>query len=111
MGFPKGHPRYKALRGMQKGKGKPYTHSYGQKWNKGRNGAGKNTANDQQGEWSSTASSGENITPQQLEQLLKLLPTPANTCDIEDEMDLISYSSMVLCHFAHFVMNESIIDS
>ncbi|XP_057250752.1 uncharacterized protein LOC104908238 [Beta vulgaris subsp. vulgaris] len=86
-----------------KGKRKEYNNNIRpQKWKKG----GKNTrsnvklaANIQgKGEGSSCGSTAAVITPQQLEQLMKLLPTPSRggTSEIDDEMEC-SYAGMITC--------------
>lgn len=59
----------------------------------------------------SVASTGTTITSQQLEQLLKLLPTTSRGGDTDEEIDGL-YAGMVSCHFVDSIKNkEWIIDS
>ncbi|XP_010683873.1 uncharacterized protein LOC104898483 [Beta vulgaris subsp. vulgaris] len=82
-------------------KGKGRGSSSDQKWNKGKQSGTRVAANvqgQQSGDNNSAASGEATITAQQLEQLLRHLPTPSKGGEIDDEMD-VSYSGMVYCHF------------
>ncbi|XP_010666368.1 uncharacterized protein LOC104883524 [Beta vulgaris subsp. vulgaris] len=109
VGFPKNKARTQGLP-YNKGKGK---NNYGQqKWSKGKPSGVKVAANAQnQNDNMSISSNNTTITAQQLEHLLRLLPTPSKGEDTEDEMD-IHYSGMVSCYFADSVsMDTWILDS
>ena len=110
VGYPAKHP--KAQRDKPRDFG---SYSRGGRWNRGgRNSRGGRTAANvrSNAESSSNAGSGATITAHQLEQLMRLLPTPSKTgtSDTEDEMDL-TYAGMVSCNFAGTEEKEWIIDS
>lgn len=111
-----GFPERNARNGKAyKGKKKEFSGNRGQKWSKGgRNGKSgfKAAANASASEHNSQSSVPSMITPQQLEQLMKLLPTPSEVggSETEDEMDY-SYAGMVSFHLAETIPNEWIIDS
>ena len=113
VGYPQWHPKHEK---EQRGKMKEQSSFRGQNWKKG----GKNTrpgvkiAAAIQG--STKSSSGVNtgavITPQQLEQLMKLLPTPSKggASESDDEMEC-SYAGMITCCYAESNKCEWIVDS
>ncbi|XP_048502343.1 uncharacterized protein LOC125498304 [Beta vulgaris subsp. vulgaris] len=71
-----------------------------QKWSKGKPSGVKVAANAQnQNDNMSISSNNTTITAQQLEQLLRLLPTPSKGEDTEDEMD-IHYSDHMTGNFS-----------
>lgn len=106
-GFPKWHPQYKKqqqnLSREHKG-----NHVNGGRWNKNKgNQNSKFAAHVNQQE--ETAS----LTPQQLEQLLKLLPSSSKNkadCDTDEEID-DSFAGMIYCHAATAQNDNWIIDS
>lgn len=118
VGYPPWHPNhekdYKEGRDAQRGKWKEQNNYKNQKWKKGGKGGkptGKLAAN-VQGKNENTAQNLATITPQQLEQLMRLLPTPSKTggSETDEEMDC-SYAGMVSCCFANTRSCEWIIDS
>lgn len=112
VGYPVGHPRHH--KGQQaKPKWKSGTRN-NQRWSKHKQeGTSRVAANVHSGSQSDMSIDyTPPITTQQLEQLLKLLPTPskAGPTDTDDEIDT-SYSSMVFCYLAESVHSEWIVDS
>ena len=113
VGYPQWHPKYEK---EQKGKMKEQGSYRAQKWKKG----GKNTrpgiklaaAIQGNNESSSGVNSAAVITPHQLEQLMKLLPTPSKggTSETDDEMEC-SYAGMITCCYAESHKCEWIVDS
>lgn len=61
------------------------------------------THKEQEAGSSSSVNTGVNITQQQLEQILKLLPTPSTKIgkgDSDDEMFEVNYAQVIKCHYA-----------
>lgn len=110
VGYPAWHPKTKGQTPYTyKGKGKTFNNQ--QRWNKGKTGT-RMTVN-AQGHYQTDAGSVSNsvspITAQQLEQLLRMLPTKGGETDDEIED---SYAGMVSYQFADSLRsNEWILDS
>ena len=121
VGYPSTHPRSQY---DSRGKGRGTTGFRGGRagrWNQGgrfNRGGGRQFAGYASNKGDASTSGGNNlstgmITPQQLEQLMKLLPTPSNTennDDYDEEMD-ITYSGMACCFQAEMIPDAWIIDS
>lgn len=112
IGYPNKHPR-----AQKEGKEKTrdaWNNTRGGRWNRGGrySRGGRSAAHVKSNIEGSSSSSSTTITAQQLEQLMKLLPTPSKApgSDTEEEMDY-SYAGMVSCNMADSVKEEWIIDS
>lgn len=114
VGYPPGHPR-----NQRDGKEKMRDGQFvgrGGRWNRGgrsyRGGRSAGNAKSNVDTSVGSSSGSATLTAQQLEQLMKLLPTPSKVASSEtdDEMEY-SYAGMVSCNFADSVKSEWIVDS
>lgn len=112
IGYPSRNP--KAQRDGKERMRDTWNNTRGGRWNRGGrfSRGGRSAAHVKSNVEGGSSTSGTTFTAQQLEQLMKLLPTPSKACgsDTEEEMDY-SYAGMVSCNLADAVKEGWIIDS